>query len=702
MTDDEIIEAALGNKPANDTGEPYKYEEEFWLQFPFYSKDFASEVVQRFGDHLERWLTTNISSAVWTAYRAYHGLSANPYATNADPVVSITVAGEDGEFMSMDMNHYRGLVKHQIALVTANRPAWDPQARTTDARASQQVSLTRGLLDYTMDELRLGLDLVDQYEIAKVAASGWIALGWKETGDGKGTVVASTLAPWEVCHERVRDYKTCQWWIYRTYESRWDWVARFAAVDPEKARKIAGLKNEPHVASAFMYDDPEGGGDKADRFEALHVFAKPSEACPKGRYAIIADGELVLLDGPNPYGDDVPISDITPARFVGTSVPFGDSWSLLAPGDAYNAMLSMAMTRVEAHGVPTLGVPAGSEFTRDDFSGNKMLEMGPAGMGEPKVLDMLSIPNELPNMMNLVKAGMEELSGINSVTRGNPQENVSSGSYAALLQSMAIQFNSADEKAWIANLERVGSLVVRIYQRMATEKQLISICGSDETWTAREFRSEDLDQIQRVAIKPANALSKTIAGRLALGETMLEKQMIQTPQEFLQVVATGNVEPLYSGSAKELSLIKSENEMLMRGEAPKVSIWDNDQLHIREHKCLLDTQLRNTPLAKGVMTHLQEHMMSWGQQTLMAPDTLAAKGQAPLPAAQAAAQQAAQLEGGGMQQPQEGPRQQVQPETEEPPKGKPGPQGAPPGREPGPMPSEPEPAKTPGGEAVVP
>jgi hypothetical protein len=304
--------------------------------------------------------------------------------------------------------------------------------------------------------------------------------------------------------------------------------------------------------------------------------------------------------------------------------------------------------------------------------------------------------------MNLVKAGMEELSGINSVTRGNPQENVSSGSYAALLQSMAIQFNSADEKAWIANLERVGSLVVRIYQRMATEKQLISICGSDETWTAREFRSEDLDQIQRVAIKPANALSKTIAGRLALAESLLEKQLIESPQEFLQVVATGNVEPLFSGAAKQLSLIKSENEMMMRGELPKVSITDNDQLHIREHACLLDTQARETPVGKLVLEHIvQGHMISWGNKTLTAPDLLFALGQPPLPAAQATAQQAAQIEGNAAPPPADGPRQQVQPETEEPPKGKPGPQGAPPGREPGPMPSEPEPAKTPGGEAVV-
>lgn len=688
-TEDELAESAL-QAQEQDKPTPYDYREDYWLAYPYFDERFAAEVIKRFSNHLEQWESNNVGNAVWAAYRAYHSLERGGGLGSRDPTVSLTEAGEDGEFMSMRMNHFRGLLKHQIALVTANRPAWDPQARTTDAKAMQQVSLCKGLLDYVMDEKQIGPDLKQQYETAKVTAAGFIALGWKETHDGDGTITASVLAPWEVCHERVRSYKTAQWFIYRTYESRWDWVAKFSESDPEKARKIAGIQNQPHIGTAFMYESEDGSSD-ADRFEVLHVFALPSPSCPDGRYAIVADGDITLLDGPNPYGDEIPISRLCPAEFVGTSIPFGDSWSLLAPDEAYNAMLSMAMTRVDTYGIPTLAVPAGSDYTQQDFSGNKLLEYTP-GMGEPRILDYLKIPPELPSVMGMVKSGMEELSGINSVTRGNPTENVSSGSYAALLQSMAIQFNSADEAAWIANLERVGSLVVRIYQRMASDKQLVSICGTDQQWTAREFTGEDLDQIQRVAIKPANALSKTVAGRLALADTMLERQLVSSPQEYLQVVETGNVEPLFSGPTKELTLIKSENEMMMRGQTPSVALWDNDQTHIREHKCLLDTQLRgNIPLATLVMNHLTEHMNNWQQKD---PNTLAAIGQPPLPASMASMPT---MPG---QAPQPGPRQQKQPETEEA-KGKPGPNPGPRGHEPGPMPSEPEPAKTPNGEAVA-
>lgn len=685
--------------------EPYEWQRDHWLSQPYFSKEFAAEVVDRFGSHVEMWggRQSNVSSATWAAYRAYHGLDGPSYSgTGLDPIVSITEAGEAGEFLSMRMNQYRGLVKHQIALVTANRPAWDAVARTTDSKASSQKVLTEQILDYEMDAKGKGLALKTQYEIAKTCAAGFIALGWDEHFglDGRGEIWKLPLTPWECAHERVRVYSDCNWWIFRRYESRWDWVAKFAKDEPEKAEKIRGITSEQNMANAFMYNDPAARED-SDRIEVLYVYARPTRSCPKGRLAIVAESDLVLLDGPNPYGDECPIERLCPAEFVGTSVPYGDSWVLLAPDEAFNACLSMALTRVDAFGVPDIGVPAGSDYKQSDIGARNLLEI-PPGAGEPHAIDLLKIPPELGNMMDRLKGGMEDLSGINSVTRGNPQENVTSGSYAALLQSMAVQFNSADEAAWIYNLERVGSHIIRIYQRMATEKQLVNICGSDEAWTAKEFTSESLDQIQRVSVKVANAMSKTVGGRMAIADNLLQRNLIQTPQEYLQALATGNVTPLFSGPAQQLNIIKSENERIMRGEQARVSVLDNDQLHIREHVCLMDTSARDDiGLAKLIQGHIDEHMTSWRDKTMKDPDLLEALGQPPLSNAAMVRDQTNAMTQGQQPGPQQpGPRQQQQPGTE-PAKAKPGPERAPPGKEPGALPEQPAPAKTPAGAAVV-
>jgi hypothetical protein len=706
LSDDQLVESLdPAMSPEAEGGEAYDWQKDHWLSFPYFSGEFATEVVERFGRHLEMWggSRTNVSEATWAAYRAYHGLEGATYRGGMDPIVSITEAGENGEFLSMRMNQYRGLVKHQIALVTANRPSWDAMARTTDSRANTQKVLASQLLDYEMDARGKGLALKTQYEIAKVCAAGFLALGWNEHFGKRqqGEVWALPLTPWEVAHERVRVYTDCNWWIFRNYESRWDWVAKFAESDPEKARKIANVATIPTIGNAFLFEDPLISGADNDRIEVLYVYARPTRACPDGRLAIIADADIPLYDGPNPYGDECPITRICPAEFVGTSIPYGDSWVLLAPDEAFNACLSMAITRVDTFGVPPIAVPMGSDYKQSDFSGNNLLEV-PPGAQDPKVLDMLTIPGEIPMMMDRLKSGMEDLSGINSVTRGNPNENITSGSMAALVQSMSVQFNSADEMAWVHNQEKIGSLIVRIYQRMCTDKQLINICGMDQAWTAQEFTNEDLDQIDRVAIKAGNAFQKTLAGKQAIADALLERGVIETPQEYVEALGTGNVTPLFSGPVNLLTLIKSENEAILRGEGAKVAVTDNDQLHIREHACLMDSAARgDLPRAKLILDHVMAHLKSWREKP---PDLLEALGQPPLTAAAQMQAQLAEAEnpGGAGATPPDGPRQQPQPNTEAA-REKPGPKAPPKGAAPqgAGMPKPAQPAKTPAGQPVV-
>lgn len=707
LTDDDLV---AGLDPTLLLGEgeekqPLDWQRDHWLSTPYGSKDYCAEVVERFANHLQLWggARTNVSVATWAAYRAYHGLEGSNYRGTLDPIVSLMEAGEDGEFMSMRMNQYRGLVKHQIAMVTANRPSWDALARTTDSKSASQKVLTQQLLDYEMDGRGKGLAIKTQYEIAKVCAAGFLAMGWNENfgRNNEGEVWALPLTPWEVAHEKVRVYTDCNWWIFRTYESRWDWVAKFAESDPDKARRLKTLQNVPTIGNSFLFQDPLISGTDADRIEVLYVYARPTRSCPAGRLSIIADADLPLFDGPSPYGDDCPITRICPAEFVGTSVPYGDSWVLLAPDEAFNAVLSMILTRVDTFGVPPVAVPMGSNYTMGDFSGNNMLEV-PIGTQEPKVLDLLTIPPELPSTMDRLKAGMEDLSGINSVTRGNPNENITSGSMAALVQSMAVQFNSADEAAWIHNLERVGTLILRIYQRMCSEKQLINVCGQDQAWTAREFSNEDLDQIDRVAVKSGNAFQKTLGGKEMIADKLLQAQVITTPQEYVEALGTGNVTPLFSGPVNQLNIIKSENEKLVRSEETLVVLSDNDQLHIREHMCLLDTAARYEPQLKAAIEgHLDAHIKNWQFKTLQRPDVLEAIGQPPLTSAQQMIMNAQGM-GDGSAGPQPGPRQQNQPNTEEPPKSKPGPSPAQTkGVGPQAVPTVPKPATTPGGQPVV-
>jgi hypothetical protein len=681
-----------------EAGKPYELEKHFWLAYPEKSDEYAQAVVERFGSFAARWQANDsgLSRCLLESYRMYHGLGD----LDSSPTVDLETAGENEEFLRLFINEYRGLIRHQNALITSERLAWDVQARTSGSKAAKQVTLARNLLDWLMRTRgyhQVGADCV---EFMRVLGAGWIAQGWDPNGGhkGKGDIWRLVLAPWECAQEDVRENSDVRWSIFVRWESRWDWVAHFKDHNPLLAERIAGLSADESLMCG-IYKSSDSYEEGTDRIPLLYVYASPSRACPMGRVSIVAggEGELVLQDGPSPYGE-APIRRMCAAQFLGTSIPYGNSWTMLPIQKAYDVCWGVTISRMDMFGIPNVASQDGVEFEASDIAGANSIKV-PPGAELPTVLDMLTIPTPVPTTIDKLGQRMEAAAGINSVNRGQPTENITSGSMAALVASQADEFNSADRGAYVTTMELVGGDAVRIFQRCATEQQVIAIVGKDERYATREFKGEDLELVQGVAITLGNALSRNLAGRIEIANHLLDRGAITTPQEYLQALETGNLTSIFKGPVDEVEMIKSENERMADGQDPIVSLWDNDELHIREHKCELDTDARyDKAISDRVNKHLMAHMTSWQQKTLTAPDILAAIGQNPLPAAQATAGQAAQLKGGAAPPPQGGPPPVQTPNAAPPPKSTPGPAPKPPGQEPSQAaPSMPKPAQPPGG-----
>jgi hypothetical protein len=192
-------------------------------------------------------------------------------------------------------------------------------------------------------------------------------------------------------------------------------------------------------------------------------------------------------------------------------------------------------------------------------------------------------------------------------------------------------------------------------------------------------------------------LQKTTAYKLDMADKFLQMGIISTPQEYQSAAATGNIEPLFAGAVNTLSSIKSENEGMFRGEPAHAFLWENHELHIREHLAQIDARMKqNKPVLQLFNEHVKEHYDLWVQMSREMPDALAAIGLKPLPQAQMVGQQAAAMEGMAPAEGQPAPNPVKEPETEAP-KGRAGrpPSKKEPGAEPGAGAALPNPAKNP-------
>ena len=164
-----------------------------------------------------------------------------------------------------------------------------------------------------------------------------------------------------------------------------------------------------------------------------------------------------------------------------------------------------------------------------------------------------------------------------------------------------------------------------------------------------------------------------------MAEKLFDKGSI-SPQEFIQVITTGSLDPVLEGENSQIELIRKENELLMDGKPVKAIVGDRHFMHAEEHMTVVnDPQLRTLAaqgdpdalaIVKAVLDHIMDHKnLSQTQDPFFAQVVKEPMAQAPPPP-----QGAPQGPGPG---PQEGPPPQVDGAPPEPPPVPPLPGGMP-------------------------
>jgi hypothetical protein len=121
-----------------------------------------------------------------------------------------------------------------------------------------------------------------------------------------------------------------------------------------------------------------------------------------------------------------------------------------------------------------------------------------------------------------------------------------------------------------------------------------------------------------------------MAGRMEMVNNMMQMGVLKDPVKIVEFMRTGQTDSLTEDTFKDSVLIRSENEMLLRGENPIVMNTDNHPQHILEHKELAsDPSLRNNPaLMQALNQHQLDHIEAMKS---LDPDVAAIIGLPPLP-----------------------------------------------------------------------
>lgn len=543
-------------------------------------------------------------------YRFYYGMFSD---TGDVGNHEVNFAGEDGELVSLHVNHFRNLATHIYTMITTNRPVMEARAVNTDYKSMAQTYLANGILDYYMREKGLEDILKKAVEMSIVLGSSFIKMEWNATAgevydadpengtmQHEGEIEYSVLSPFDVVVDGTKDKWDKEWVMIRTYKNRYNLAAKY----PELREKILALPKEP---DGYRYMNLAlWSNDNTDDIPVYEFFHSRTDAMPNGRYILACAPEVVMIDMDLPYRL-VPIFRIAPSDIMGTPYGYTPMFDVFPLQEAIDSIYSTILTNQSAFGVQNLWVPKGADMNMASYPGGLNIVESAV---KPEALQLTETPAEIFKFLEVLVTSAETISGVNSVARGNAPPNLESGVSLALVQAMALQFISGLQQSYVKLIESVGTATIQLLKDFATTPKIVALVGKNNRTYLKEFTGEQISAINRVIVDVGNPLSHSIAGRIQMADNLLQYQLIKDPRQYYAVLNTGRLDLLYEGEMGQILNIQRENEKLMDGERINALFTDDHKLHISEHSNVLnDPDLRSNPdLVMKVGEHIQQHM----------------------------------------------------------------------------------------------
>lgn len=626
------------------------------------------------------------ASGLWglwvKAHALMQGMGKDGYSSHA-----LDKKGKQGEYTSFNVNHYRSIVRHYRNLAAGQRPSMDPMAETGEAEAEAQTRKARTVLEHYS---RAGWEDVQVAVTwaAAVLGAGWEVKLWNaKRGDAVLPAEDVPLLPGEAppppeyagdfdfwafkpndvyFDQGLKTVLRLPWAVFRLKVSRWDLMADF----PERAEDISALRRNAidrdcDFALTYGLNAPDPHDD--EDLVCLYVFMHDKRpGCPNGRLALcLSSGAPLLVD------------ELPAGRFTARVLHDGDMldsahgyanlWDLLGLQDYVNMAASIRASNQRAHGVSVIATPKGSDVDSSQISrGLTLLKYNPPFKPEP--LNFTSTPPEVTEGQKSAVEDMERISGVNSVTRGDPQASLRTGPALALVKASAVE-TSLDFQANLARYyAQSAEDLLALFQEFATEPVRLEVLGDTGTVRA-DVSGEDVGLVSRVRVDMGSPLSKTLAGKTELATQMLQLAA-QNGQpldfgQYLRVLETGRTEPLTELDTKRRRYVQRENEMLAKAQfipgtqdldpnipMPRVLGTDDTRIHIPHHLSQADSpEARANPaFMRALLAHVMEHVQAATQMQMGQPLLLEAMGYQPLASVMGMAQAAmggAPAPGGG-------------------------------------------------------
>jgi len=519
----------------------------------------------------------------WMAYQGW-GPRADADASRALP------AGEQGEMIQLNVNHFAALVNQAVVLTTSNKPATKAVPANNDFESLAQAQLAESLNDYYDRELAVSDREYEATLCMVLMSESWMVQEWDRAAgapvqpDEQGNIIRAgdvritTLTPFDVgVDPDVQDVESNTWFAFRRRANKFDLAARYPAcrdslLSADRRDQTYDAMDETSMSLDLQRRrTTEADSDCVYVWELRHL---RTPALPNGRRVVFVSEDCVLEDSVQkdetgtvkdfgyPYGSSLYAFSSAPDRIPGTSDGHTSFFDLLSLQEGVDLSASIFMSAINSGGMSNLYVPRGANITAEKLTGAlNIVEFD--GDLVPKAESNLSIRPEVQQFTEACVSWMRQRVSMNDVVMGEPQKGMPAQAMA-LLRAQAVEFHSRLQASYERLVQRCRTGILKLLQKYAETERVALVSGKGNSWALRHFKADDLRGVDRFVVEPVNPTLKTLAGKVGFAQPLLENGVIGL-QEYLQLVETGRLEPIMRFAQDNQARIQREKELLMQG-----------------------------------------------------------------------------------------------------------------------------------------
>lgn len=362
-----------------------------------------------------------------------------------------------------------------------------------------------------------------------------------------------------------------------------------------------------------------------DAEKVITYFEKPSKHRPNGLMVIIVGDEHLVYYGDLPY-KQIPIVQVVCREVAGQFFGKSTIEDLIPRQRALNGCINRIHEFIKRISLGNLAVEEGALIDIEEHEQNGLAPgaylVYRSGSNPPQRIENGNLPAEIMTERYNLKNDMEYAAGVSQLmVNGATPSGVTSGTAISNLMEIDNTRLSLTGDHIRNSVRKLAILWLEIYKRYARTHRIVNYVGSNNIgkaiiWSEKDINSYDVEFLTENELLLSEEMQKQRffdAYNMGLFTDNDGRIPERVKIHALELMKMGNYSDILSINTLQIQAAQRENVFFENGVIPKVSDFDEHEIHIEEHlRYILQMEfqilkIKRPGYAEALENHLREH-----------------------------------------------------------------------------------------------